>query len=486
MADLNVTERIADDLPLATAAGVADDFPASATVGVSGFGSVGYPKAVPEAIAQSSRDFGLTIASGGSVGKEIDTDLVEAGAVERRFPYQSRSASRAAANSGELAYHDRHISRFSDEVEFGRTADLDVAVVEAVAVGHDWLIPSTSLGHTAAFVDSADRLIVEINESQPLALQQLHDIYRRNAPPHREPLPLRSPGGRIGSSEISFDSGKLEAVVRTNRRDTPYVFRDPSDTDRKIASNLADFLATEVEHNPVLSEVINLQFGVGSLGNALMGAIANTDFGSREVNYFGEVIQDGLLDMLDEGKLNVASATSLAFSEEGQERFFENIDQYLEDVVLRPASISNNPTLADRFGIVAVNSALEIDIYGHVNSTHVNGSKAINGIGGSGDFNRNAAVPIVALPSTAKGGDLSRVVPMVPHVDHTEHDISVVVTEQGVADLRGKSPRERAKLLIQNCAHPSFRDDLTEYFEDARAEGGHIPHDLDQVFDWQN
>ena len=486
MVELEITERLSTDLPLTSAEAVAADVAATATVGVSGFGSVGYPKAVPDAISDSEREFALTIVSGGSVGKEIDTGLIEADAVERRFPYQSRSESRKVANNGDLAYQDRHISRFSDEVEFKRTAEVDLAIIEAVAVGDDWLIPSTSLGHSATFVEAADRVVIEVNEAQPLALQELHDIYRRGQPPDREPIPLRNPGGSIGSSTISFDREKLVGVVQTERRDTPYVFRDPSETDKAIASNLAEFLVEEVERNPVLSEVINLQFGVGSLGNALMSAIADTDFGSREVNYFGEVIQDGLLDMLDEGKLNAASATSLAFSSEGQERFFRNIDQYLDDVVLRPASISNNPTLADRFGVVGVNSALEVDIYGHVNSTHINGSRVINGIGGSGDFNRSAAVPIVALSSTAKGGNLSSIVPMVPHVDHTEHDIAIVVTEQGVADLRGKSPRERARLLIETCAHPSFRDELTEYFETAKADGGHIPHDLDRAFSWQD
>jgi succinyl-CoA:acetate CoA-transferase len=486
MVDASTMDRVSGSLPQATATDVAEQLAETATVGVSGFGSVGYPKAVPEAIAGLDRDFELTLVSGGSVGKEIDTDLVEAGAIARRFPYQSRSASRAAANSGEIAYHDRHISRFSDEVEFGRTAELDVAVVEAVAVGDGWLIPSTSLGHTATFVDAADRLVVEVNEAQPLALQQLHDIYRRDKPPNREPIPLRSPGGRIGSRKVRFDPDKLDAVVRTSRRDTPYEFREPSETDRAIAANLADFLAAEVERNPVLEETINLQFGVGSLGNALMAAISETDFGTRTVNYFGEVIQDGLLDMLDEDELEVASATSLAFSEEGQERFFRNIDRYLDDVVLRPASISNNPTLADRFGVVAVNSALEVDIYGNVNSTHIDGTTVINGLGGSGDFNRNAAVPIVTLPATAKGGELSRIVPMVPHVDHTEHDVSVIVTEEGVADLRGKSPRERATLLIEHCAHPSFRSELRSYFETAKSQGEHIPHDLDRAFDWKS
>jgi succinyl-CoA:acetate CoA-transferase len=115
----------------------------------------------------------------------------------------------------------------------------------------------------------------------------------------------------------------------------------------------------------------------------------------------------------------------------------------------------------------------------------VNGSHLLNGIGGSGDFNRNSPLAITALPSTAKGGEISRVVPMVPHPDHTEHDIDVIITEQGVADLRGLAPRERADLLVEACAHPEVRPALRAYLERAEGSGGHVPHDLETAFDWR-
>src|SRR5699024_10086501 len=173
-----------------------------------------------------------------------------------------------------------------------------------------------------------------------------------------------------------------------------------------------------------------------------------------------------------------------AFSKEGQDRLFEHVEEYAEDIVLRPADLSNSATLIDQFGVAAVNSALELDLFGHVNSTHINGTMAMNGVGGSGDFNRHSPLAIVALPSTAADGDISRIVPMVPHVDHTEHDIDVVVTEQGVVDLRGNSPRETANALIESCAHPDYRDELADYLERGRSRGGHIPHDLGTAFDW--
>ncbi|MEY7851748.1 acetyl-CoA hydrolase/transferase C-terminal domain-containing protein [Natrarchaeobius sp. A-rgal3] len=477
-------DRFRGDLPVVDAETAAAGIDRDATVLVSGFGSVGYPKAVPDALAESGRDLALTVVSGGSVGSEIDVDLVETDSIARRYPYQARSTARAAINDGTIAFNDRHISSLGDEVQFGGLVDADVAIVEAVAVGEDWLIPTTSLGHTPAYVDSVDTLIVEVNRAQPRSLERFHDNYRPDLPPNRDPIPLSNPGDRIGGPRIEFDPAALEAVVETDRSDEPYEFRDPTEDDRAIAANLRSFLVDELERSPLFEESVRLQFGVGSLGNALMHSLTEADFGDRDLVYFGEVIQDGLLDLLDEGALSSASATSLALSEAGQRRLFEDVNRYAENVVLRPADVSNSPQLIDRFGIIAVNSALEVDLYGHANSTNVNGSSMLNGVGGSGDFTRNAPLSIIALPSTAKGGDLSRIVPMVPHVDHTEHDVDVVVTERGVADLRGRSPRERADRLVEACSHPSFREPLYEYLDRTRSESGHIRHDLDVVFSW--
>jgi succinyl-CoA:acetate CoA-transferase len=477
-------ERYVGDLPMVAADDAADLVADDAVVLVSGFGSVGYPKALPLALADSGRDLELTVVSGGSVGEEIDTALVEADAIARRYPYQSTPEAREKVNNNEIAFSDRNVSSLGDEVQYGGLVDPDVAIVEAVAVGEDWLIPSTSIGQTPAFVDSADEIIVEVNHNQPLELQVVHDVYRPDAPPDREPIPLAEPDGRIGDSKIRFNSEKLHAVVETDRPDSTYTFRDPTDDDKAIARNFGAFLAEEMERTPVFEEELYLQFGVGSLGNALMGELIDLDFAGRDVMYFGEVIQDGLLDMLDAGRLECASATTLALTDEGQQRLFEDVEGYAEDIVLRPTDVSNNPGLINQFGVVGVNSAIEVDIYGHANSTHVQGSKAINGVGGSGDFNRNALVSVCALPSTLKGGEISRIVPMAFHVDHTEHDLDIIVTEQGVADLRGTSPVERAEEIIENCAHPSFKPALWEYFEAAKQQGGHIPHDLQRAVEW--
>ena len=480
--------RLGGDLPIASPEAAAALVPATATLLVSGFGGVGYPKLVPEALAAADDARELTVVSGGGVGDEIDRALVESGDMARRYPFVPNETSRAAANDGRIEFHDRHISRLADEVRFGGLrAGLrgeSIAVCEAVAVGPDWLVPSTSVGHTPAYVGAADRLIVEVNRAQPVELARVHDVHVRGDPPHRDPIPLDGPLGETDGPAVRFDPEKLAAVVETDRPDDPYEFRDVSPTDEAIAENLGAFLEAELDRNPLFDEAANLQFGVGSLGNALMGALADVDFGDRPVSYVGEVVQDGLLDMLDAGDLRGASATSLALSAEGQARLFDDVERYAEDVVLRPADVSNAPELIDRFGVVGVNSAVEVDLYGNVNATHLGGTRVVNGIGGGGDFARNCRLGVVALPSTAVGGDVSRIVPLTPHVDHTEHDASVIVTEHGVADLRGRSPRERAEALVE-VADPTFREALDAYRDRAAAEGGNTPHDLETAFSWQ-
>ncbi|WP_255151153.1 acetyl-CoA hydrolase/transferase C-terminal domain-containing protein [Halorarius halobius] len=476
--------RIEAGVPVRAAESVAAAVEPGTVLGVSGFGSVGYPKAVPLALAErgDAADLGLTVVSGGNVGAEIDETLMATGAIARRYPYQGSDEANARVNDGRLAFHDRHVSQVADELLYGGLPAPDLTVVEAVAVGDGWLAPSTSLGATPALVEAADRLVVEVNDAQPRGLEALHDVYRPGAPPGRDPIPLTEAGERIGDTRVAFDPGKLDAVVRVDRPDATYEFRDPTAEDRQVAANLANFLSEEIERNPALAEAVNLQFGVGSVGNAAALAIEDVAFGDREVAYVGEVIQDSVLDAVDAGGLTAASATSLALSAEGQNRLFGDLDHYAERVVLRPSDVSNAPGVVRRFGVVAVNAAVEVDLTGHVNSTHLRGTRMVNGIGGSGDFTRSGLVSVVAVPSTAAGGDASRVVPMATHVDHTEHDAGVVVTEHGVADLRGLSPRERAREMV-DVAHPAFRPALDRYLERGLESGGHTPHDLETAFD---
>jgi succinyl-CoA:acetate CoA-transferase len=233
-----------------------------------------------------------------------------------------------------------------------------------------------------------------------------------------------------------------------------------------------------------LSKHLNpLQSGVGNIANAVLVGLNEGPF-DRMISYT-EVIQDGMLDMLDSGKLTAASATAFSVSPEGQVRFNKNIDRYRKQIILRPQEISNHPEIIRRLGCIAMNGFVEADIYGHVNSTHIAGKGIENGIGGSGDFARNSAYTIFMSPATAKDGKISAIVPFASHIDHTEHEVNGIVTEYGFADLRGRSPKEKAKEIIEKAAAPEFRPVLWDYVKRAMKKpsaGLHSPHMFEEAF----
>lgn len=196
------------------------------------------------------------------------------------------------------------------------------------------------------------------------------------------------------------------------------------------------------------------------------------------------MLQDGVFDLIDAGVVKFAAATAFSLSKKRVDNLASDLAKYAGKVVFRPQEISNHPEVIRRLGIISFNTALEADIYGNVNSTHVNGTHMMNGIGGSGDFARNARISIFVTTSTAKDGKISSIVPFVTHVDHTNHDVDVIITEQGYADLRGLAPVEAAARVINNCMHPDYRAQALAYLEEAKQRGGHTPHVLEKAFSW--
>jgi acyl-CoA hydrolase len=176
----------------------------------------------------------------------------------------------------------------------------------------------------------------------------------------------------------------------------------------------------------------------------------------------------------------------LTFSSAGHRRFKDHVDEFRKYFIIRQQEITNSPEIIHRLGLISMNTALEMDVFGNVNSTHVFGSKLMNGIGGSADFTRNCFLPIFMSPSTSKGGKISNIVPMVTHTDQSEHSTQIFVTEQGLADLRGLSPTAKAREIISKCAHPRYRSALLEHLEAsiANAPGRQVPVDLAHVFDF--
>ncbi|WP_278682178.1 acetyl-CoA hydrolase/transferase family protein [Paraclostridium bifermentans] len=456
-------------------------------VGTSGFTPAGYPKAVPLALAdrvKNGEDIGITLITGASVGPELDGALSELGIIKRRYPYQTNSSCRNSINNSSINYSDMHLSHTPQWVKYGFFGKMDIALVEAVAITEEgYIIPSTSIGNSNVFVEYADKVIIEINTSQPMDLEGIHDIYNLEAPPNRKPIPLVKPDDKIGTPYIICNKDKIAAIVYTDIKDKTRPVAPIDSVSEKMAKNLIGFLEKEVEAKRLPTNLLPLQSGVGSVANAILGGLVESKF--EDLVVYSEVIQDSVIDLIGCGKVKFASGTSLTISPERLDNFYENFSKYKDKLILRPQEISNSPEVARRLGVIAINTAIEVDIYGNVNSTNIMGSRMMNGIGGSGDFSRNGYLTIFTTESIAKDGKISSIVPMVSHHDHTEHDVMVIVTEQGVADLRGLSPKERAEEIIKNCAHPDYKDALYDYFNRA-CEGKykHTPHILEESLSW--
>jgi succinyl-CoA:acetate CoA-transferase len=463
------------------------------TVAMSGFTGAGYPKAVPQALAgrmeaahAAGEQFKIRVLTGASTAPELDGALAKVDGMELRLPYQSDPALRERINAGELDYIDIHLSHVAQHTWFGFFGDVDLAVIEVVGMLEDGrLIPSSSVGNNKTWLEQASKVIVEVNSAQPAELEGMHDVYYGTAlPPNRKPIQLLHPDDRIGEPYLHVDPEKIVAIVHTDAPDRNSPFNPPDETSQQIAGHLLDFLDQEVQRGRLTDQLLPLQSGVGNIPNAVLEGLAAG--GYRGLTAYTEVIQDGMLKLIKDGVLRMASATSFSLSQAGVEEFNTNVDYYRERIILRTQEISNHPELIRRLGCIALNGMIEADIYGNINSTHIAGTKVMNGIGGSGDFARNGYLSVFMSPSTAKGGKISSIVPMASHVDHTEHDTMIVVTEHGLADLRGLAPKQRARKIIETCAHPDYRPMLQDYFDRACRDSfaKHTPHLLGEALSW--
>lgn len=477
-------------MPAEAAAALIDH---GAAIGMSGFTGSGYPKAVPMALAArieaehaAGRPMRVKVWTGASTGPELDGALAKANGIELRLPYNSDPIARERINMGEMDYLDMHLSQVAPMAWQGFLGPLDVAVIEISAIREDGsLVPSSSVGNNKTWIDCAAAVILEVNNWQNPALEGMHDIYYGTAlPPHRVPIPLVRPDDRIGRDVLICDPDKIVAIVETDAPDRNLPFSPPDAAATAIAGHLLEFLEHEVGKGRLPASLLPLQSGVGNIANAVLAGLVDGPF--HDLTAYTEVIQDGMLDLLDSGRLRMASATAFSLSPEAAHRVNADMARYRDRMILRPQEISNHPELVRRLGCIAMNGLIEADIYGNVNSTCVMGSRIQNGIGGSGDFARNAYVSIFMTPSTAKGGAISAIVPQVAHVDHIMQDVGVLVTEQGLADMRGLSPRRRAELVIERCAHPHYRDALREYYSRAMvgAYGRHAPSLPGEALSW--
>lgn len=453
-------------------------------IGMSGFTRAGDAKLVPHAMAKRAKNhpFKISLITGASLGHDTDKILCEAGVLARRMPFQVDTTLRTAINHGEVMFIDEHLSEVVEQLRSHQLPPVDVAIIEAMMVHEDGsIVPTTSVGNSASFAIAADKIIVELNTSVNPAMEGIHDIYIPTPRPNREPVEVLHPDTRIGTTAIKVDKNKIAAIVISDVPDSPSLILPADDATNAIASHLTEFFESEVKKGRLDRTLKPIQAGIGTIANAVLTGFVDSPF--HNLQMYSEVLQDSTFELFDAGKLDFASASSITLSDACAARVFPNIERYKDRLILRPQEISNLPEIIRRLGIIAINTALEFDIYGNVNSTHVGGTHMMNGIGGSGDFARNAYISVFVTKSVAKGGKISSVVPMVAHVDHTEHDVDILVTELGYADLRGLAPRERVPVIIENCCHPQYRDFLRDYFERAKKEvGGQTPHILSEAF----
>lgn len=479
--------RMAHGFPTMTAEEAASLIQHGQTVGFSGFTPAGVAKAIPVALAaravaehKAGREFQIGVLTGASTGPSLDGALAKADAIRFRTPYQSNPDLRKRINAGDTRFVDMHLSLLPQVVRYGFLGPVHWAVVEACDVTPGGgIVLSTAVGAAPTFLSRAEKVLIELNIRHPAQLLGMHDIYEPADPPERREIPIYRVSDRIGSPVCLVPPEKIAGIIYTDQDDEIGGFDEPTETTDAIGRHVADLLVSEIRAGRIPPRLLPLQSGVGNIANSVIAALgSHPEIPPFEM--YTEVLQDGVVPLLENGRCTFASTCSLTLSHEKMKQVTSNLEFFRSRILMRPQEISNHPEIVRRLGIISMNTAIEVDLFGNVNSTHIMGRQMMNGIGGSGDFTRNAYLSVFSCPSAAKGGKISTIVPRVSHMDHSEHSVQIVITEQGVADLRGLAPMERAHLIIDRCAHPDFREQLESYLN--LVDDGHTPLSLSRAF----
>ncbi|MCR5820307.1 MAG: acetyl-CoA hydrolase [Bacteroidaceae bacterium] len=475
-----------------TAAEAAAQIENEQTLALSGFTPAGVPKAITAELAQrahaiheAGQPFKVNIFTGASTGQSCDGMLANEQAIGFRAPYTTNPDFRKHVNQNEIRYSDLNLSNMATQMRQGYLGKVDWAIIEACDVelvgskARIFLTAAGGISPTACRM--AERgIFIELNAFHSKGFKGIHDVYEIEYHPNRTPVQIMHPTDRIGKPYIEVDADRIIGVVECDIPDEARSFKDPDPITTQIGQNVADFLVANMKNGTIPASFLNLQSGVGSGANAVLGALGHSS-DVPNFNIFTEVLQDAPVQLMRDGRVLSASCCSLTVTNECLKGIYDDIDFFKDKLVLRPSEISNNPEVIARIGVCALNTAIEADIYGHVNSTKICGTKMMNGIGGSADFTCNAYMSIFTCGSTTKGGAISSIVPFASHIDHTSHFVDAVITEYGVADLRGKCAMEKAEELIK-VAHPDYRPLLRDYLRLAERFGGHTHHCLSAAF----
>ena len=464
------------------------------TVAIPDFGSYTNPMAIVDAITRRVRDGGETLRLGliktANANERLERDWCRLGILKRRMIFYGSPAVRELVNTeGGIEFQDPHLSRLPDKLRHGQLGTLDVAIVSCGGVTEEGkLLPLFDQGYTPVALECAKKVLLEISPHFPAELYKLHDVYTRaRLPEAREPIGVTRVMDRVGEPFYSVDPDKVAGIVLS---DTPletgpmWNMAEPSPEIEAIAAHFISFLEREVREGRLSEPLPPVQTGAGAIADAVFERMGER---FSELSMYTEGFMPGAVRLLRRGKIKCISSGGLSVDSEFANEILSNIDEYSQKLILRSSEVSNSPEVISRLGVIAMNNILEADIYGNVNSTNIMGTRMVSGIGGSGDYARNALLTVFFTLSTAKNGKISSIVPMCPHIDHTEHDVDVIVTEYGAADLRNKSPRQRAREMIR-ISHPDYRSLLADYYERAVAEcspgGAHTPHILSEALSW--
>lgn len=453
------------------------------TVAMSGWAMAGYPKAVPEALVArraAGEEVSIFLLTGANA-PWLDETLANGGVLSRRAPMCAHRSVAAQVNAGSIAYVEQQMYHMPRLLRRGSFGPVHCAVVEALRIEPDGtLVPTSSIGMVQHLLDVADEVIVELNHAQPAALAALHDVYTPAAPPATKPIPLTRVDQRIGGGTVCVDPRKVRAIVETDRPERLGPAAATTTITDRIAGHLFDFLAREYRDYP--GGLPPIQTGFGGIADSIVAGFRGAGF--RDLQFFGGGVTEPVVELLAAGQAIAVSTGGLGMNERVEE-ILTAMPEIADHLVIRSGDVANSPEVVGRLGILALNTGIEIDIYGNVNSSHIGGSRVVNGIGGGAGFAQNAGLSVVLLPSVARHGTVSSIVPAVSHLDITEHNVDVVVTEHGLVDLRGLADHERAEAIIATCADESYREPLRTYLRNAqRTAGGHHPQLLEEAAGW--
>ena len=452
-------------------------------IAMSGYSGAGYPKAVVEALRErkiAGDNFSINLTTGANV-PWVDERLGSVGIIKKRSPMVAHKTLSSLVNKGEVNYIEQQMNRMPRLLRNNAFGPIDLLVVEALGFDENgYLIPTNSVGMIDYLIKAADKIIVEINSAQNEKLAKLHDIYIMKDPPFTQPIPLVRPNQRIGMKGIPFDHRKIVAIVDTDIPEISTQVYATNSTNKKITQNLFNFL--ELEYKKLNGFLPPVQTGFGAIADSIITGFENTSF--KDIQFFCGGIGESAMTLLESGKAKSLSTGGIGMNEKVS-NILSTLPKIENFLTIRNGAITNSSEIINRLSLIALNTGIEIDIYGNVNSSHISGSRVVNGIGGGANFAQNSGLSIVLIPSLTKGNAISNIVPMVSHQDINEHDVDIVITENGVADLRGLDDVQRANVIIKSCASPEYKDSLYSYLQRAiKLTGGHHPQLPQEAFRW--